>query len=264
MPTVPAPGASYGWRASVGVIIPGRVSDTNAYEFYAMAPPGVIMVHTTLDVGGSSQEHYDRAIGNAETAVRGLVDRGVDAIVQAGVPPIVSHGWGFEAEVLSKIKRVTALPMITDIGACIEGMQKLQMRRVVMLTGFNPDRYGSEIHHQLMGYVANAGIEVVADDAVRTTPPEAVRHAPLSVPYRAAKDLFRKAGSVDGVWITGAFMPSAGMIAALEDDLGAPVVASMQALTWIGLRMAGIRDRVQGFGRLFQEDWPPTSQYFQG
>ena len=264
MPTAPAPGAAYGWRASVGVIIPGRVSDTNAYEFYAMAPPGVIMVHTTLDVGGQSQEHYDRAVGNAETAVRGLVERGVDCIVQAGVPPIVSHGWGFEAEVLAKLKAVANVPMITDIGACIEGMHKLQMRRVVMLSGFNPDRYGDTIHRQLIDYVRGAGIEVVADDAVRTTPPEAVRHVPLAVPYQAAKALFRRAGPVDGVWMTGAFMPSVGMIAALEGDLGVPVVSSMQALTWIGLRMAGVRDRVQGYGRIFETDWPPASDYFQG
>ena len=31
-------GAAYGWRARIGMLQPTRVSDTNPYEFYLMAP----------------------------------------------------------------------------------------------------------------------------------------------------------------------------------------------------------------------------------
>lgn len=74
----------------------------------------------------------------------------------------------------------------------------------------------------------------------------------LGVTYRAAKEVFKKACNADGIWITGALMPSVGVIQALEDDLGVPVVTSMQAMAWAGLRAAGIPDKITGFGRLFQ------------
>jgi maleate cis-trans isomerase len=262
---VTSPGASYGWRATVGFILPGDSSAENStYEFYMMAPPGVMMSHASLRVEGMKQEYFDAAIGRAEDAVKILLESEVDSIVAAGVPPIITHGWGFEAEVLAKVKSLTNVPTITDIGACIEAMYALDMKRVVMLTGFNPERYGDQMHNYLIDYVRHAEIEVLASDFVYTSPPTAVRRAPLAVPYRAAKKLYSSVGSADGIWITGGFMPSCGMIDALEQDTGVPVVSSKQALTWIGLRMAGIRDRVEGFGKLFEKDWPPRSRFFQG
>jgi len=254
MGITPFAGATYGWRAAIGVILPGITSETNAHEFYLMAPPGVIMVHTALDVGGRSQEHYDAALGRMEGAVNALVERHVDAIVQAGVPPIVTHGWGFEQEVLARVAAITSVPAITDIGACIAGMQRLQMQRVVLLSGFNTDIYGDTMHNLLSDYVRNAGIDVVATDSVRTNPFREISRLPLAVTYKAAKALFQSAGPVDGIWITGAFMPSVGMIGQLEQDLGVPVVSSMQALTWKGLRMARIPDAIAGFGRLMEID----------
>jgi maleate isomerase len=256
--------ARYGWRASIGFIEPRGTSDSIIYEFHMMAPPGVWMVHTTLQVAGLTQEDYDEALGRAAATVETLVDREADCIVTAGVPPIVSHGWGYEAQVLTSIRELTDLPAITDIGACIEGMKKLDMSRVVMLTGFNPVLHGDLIHPYLIDYVKHAGIEVVADAGSNTTPPDAVRRIPLGETYANAKALFQRAAPVDGIWITGAFMPSVGIIDALEQDLGVPVVSSMQALTWIGLRMAGVPDLLQGFGRLFEHDWPPKSDVFQG
>ena len=46
-------------------------------------------------------------------------------------------------------------------------------------------------------------------------------------------------------------MPSVEIIAELEQDLGVPVVSSMQAMTWTGLRLAGVRASVDGYGQLF-------------
>jgi maleate isomerase len=257
MSNAPSPGARYGWRASIGFVEPRGTSDSIIYEFYMIAPSGVWMVHTSLNVAGLTQEHYDAALGRADAAIDALLDREVDCIVFAGVPPIVSHGWGYEAQVLAGIQSKTQVPVITDIGACIEGMKKLQMGRVAMLTGFNSALHGDQIHPQLIDYVKHAGIEVVADQGVTATPQDAVRRASLGVVYHSAKELYKRAGRVDGIWITGAFMPTIGMIGTLEEDLGVPVVSSMQALTWIGLRMANVPDRLQGFGRLFEHQWPP-------
>jgi maleate cis-trans isomerase len=77
--------------------------------------------------------------------------------------------------------------------------------------------------------------------------------APLSYPYRAARRLFYSASGADGVWITGAALPTVGVIDALETDLGVPVVTSMQAMFWAGLRHAHVSTRVDGYGRLLRE-----------
>jgi arylmalonate decarboxylase len=248
-----SPGAPYGWRARIGFITPSPGHENNCYEFYLMAPEGVTIVLTSLRVMELTQAQYDSALTRLEPAVAEMVSRKVEAMVQAGVPLTVTHGWPFHEKLMAQVGQLTKVPFATDIGACIQAMQTLGMRRVVMLTPFD-----DAMHGQLSEYVKHAGIEVAAAQSVRPLgAPEPSRHydvstVPLSVPYRAAKALFRSTGGADGVWITGALMPSVAVIDALERDLGVPVVSSMQAMMWAGLRLAGVRAEVTGYGRLFQ------------
>ena len=132
-------------------------------------------------------------------------------------------------------------------------MQALGIRRVVMITPFD-----DPMHDQLTRYVSNAGIQVLTAQSIRLpTAAEISRHyevstVPLSVPYQAAKSLFRSAPNADGIWITGALMPSVAAIQPLEEDLNVPVVTSMQAMAWAGLKLAGVKAEITGYGRLFQ------------
>lgn len=253
MPLNASPGAPYGWRARIGLITPSPGHENNAYEFYLMAPEGVTVCMTSLRVMALTQEQYSGALTRMEAGVAEMVSRNVDVIIQAGVPLTVTQGWDFHNQLAAQVARLTKIPFATDIGACIEAMQALGMKQVVMLTPFD-----QAMHEQLARYVANAGIHVPTAHSIR--PPQALeisRHydvstVPLAVPYRAAKALFRSTTGADGIWITGALMPSVAAIQPLEQDLGVPVVTSMQAMTWAGLRLAGIKAEITGYGQLFQ------------
>ena len=74
---------------------------------------------------------------------------------------------------------------------------------------------------------------------------------PLAEPYHAAKELFLSNLAADGIWITGALMPSVAVIDSLERDLGVPVVTSMQAMMWAGLGLAHVFSDAEGYGQLF-------------
>ncbi len=253
MPLNVSPGAPYGWRARIGFITPSPGHENNAYEFYLMAPDGVTICLTSLQVMALTQEQYSGAIGRIDAAVAEMVSRKVDVMVQAGVPLTVTKGWDFHKQLTVQVAGLTNIPFATDIGACIEAMRVLDMKRVVMVTPFN-----DAMHDQLSRYVANAGIQVLAAHSIQ--PPHAeeisrrynVSTMPLAVPYQAAKTLFQSTSSADGIWITGALMPSVAAIEPLERDLKVPVVSSMQAMTWAGLRLAGVKAEITGYGRLFQ------------
>ena len=252
MPLKASLGAPYGWRARVGMITPSPGHENNAYEFYLIAPEGVTVCMTSLQVMGLTQTQYSAALNRIEAAVAEMVSRKVDVMVQAGVPLTVTQGWDYHNKLGAEVAKLTNIPFATDIGACIDAMQCLGMRRVVMITPFD-----DAMHDQLTRYVSNAGIQVLAAHSIRPPAAEEIsRHyevstVPLSVPYQAAKALFRSASSADGIWITGALMPSVAAIQPLEQDLDVPVVTSMQAMAWAGLRLAGVKAEVTGYGRLF-------------
>jgi maleate isomerase len=175
------------------------------------------------------------------------------SIIQAGVPIISSRGWKFEDEVLRRIGAVTDTPAGTDLGSCILAMKGLGLKNVAMLTPFDDNT-----HDQLSEYIGHEGISVtqarsvvgvVAGGELR---PYEVSTMNLGIVRKLAGELFESTRGSDGLWITGALMPSVAVIEALEQDLGVPVISSMQAMAWRGLRLAGINDRIQGFGRLLR------------
>src|SRR5215510_12105422 len=161
MPLKASLGAPYGWRARVGMITPSPGHENNAYEFYLIAPEGVTVCMTSLQVMGLTQEQYSGALTRMEAAVAEMVSRKVDVIVQAGVPLTVTQGWDYHNKLGSEVAKLTNIPFVTDIGACIEAMQALGIRRVVMITPFD-----DPMHNQLTRYVSNAGIQVLTAQSI--------------------------------------------------------------------------------------------------
>jgi maleate cis-trans isomerase len=47
--------------------------------------------------------------------------------------------------------------------------------------------------------------------------------------------------------------PVINAIAPLEEEFGVTVMSSIQAILWQGLRLAGIKDSISGYGRLFKD-----------
>jgi maleate cis-trans isomerase len=240
------PGASYGWRARLGLLQPGNVSDNNPFEFYLMAPTGVQMILTSYGVPELSSAGYAAAIAGIEAPVRRLMARRADVLLQAGVPPTITAGWGSEDKLRDRIAAWTDLPFATDIGSCIAGLKVLGATRIAGLAREN-------LQKGLAEYLEHAGLQIVAAAGIEAPEGEEMACVPLSLPYRAAVQLWRRSQGAEALLILGAFMPTVGMIQSLEAAIGAPVVASAQAMMWQGLRLAGVPAReVTAFGRLFQ------------
>jgi maleate cis-trans isomerase len=74
-----------------------------------------------------------------------------------------------------------------------------------------------------------------------------------------AERAYRLARSVDlpeaeAVFLTGTGMPTLPVLAMLEQDLGKPVISSASAMMWHALRSCGVRQPIEGFGRLLTLD----------
>ena len=57
-------------------------------------------------------------------------------------------------------------------------------------------------------------------------------------------------GDAEAVFLSGVGMPTIATLAALEADLGKPVVSAASAMMWHALRTAGVATGVPGYGRL--------------
>lgn len=125
-------------------------------------------------------------------------------------------------------------------------LKALGITRLGLVTPYRPD-----VTELMQARFEEAGIVIKSvgsfyqqdDRVVGRITPNAILEAALAV---GRNDL------VDGIFISCTSLRAAGIVGQAEAALGKPVTASNHALAWHLLRLAGIRDEVAGFGRLFR------------
>jgi len=65
--------------------------------------------------------------------------------------------------------------------------------------------------------------------------------------------LFLDRSDADAIFVSCGALRTLDVIDEIESRADIPVIASSQAMIWDTLRLAGIDDRLQGFGRLFSK-----------
>jgi maleate isomerase len=70
--------------------------------------------------------------------------------------------------------------------------------------------------------------------------------------YRLGRAVDR--GNVQAVFLSGLSMPTVSILETLEHDLDKPAISAASAMMWQALRLAGVRQRIPGYGRLLALD----------
>ena len=234
------------WRAQLGFIVISTdlVMEENIAR---LAPEGVGTSVTRLKTATecnveSLTAHID---GMAEAA----------SILQPGAPPdVVCYACTSgsivigEERVMSEIQRGApwAEPA-TLVTGVVNALRSLEARKLVVATP-----YLDEINVMEAEYLVDRGFDVldiqglnVEDgEAMGRITRECLRDFALSIDRPDADAIFFSCGGIRTI----------DVVQEIEDAAGKPVVSSNQAMMWDCLRRAGIADRIEGYGRLFELD----------
>ena len=107
---------------------------------------------------------------------------------------------------------------------------------------FHPPWFADDVVQKGVAYFQNQGFEVV--HASHLTPARKVPHPNLGSDVNPA-ELYEwvrthAPSNLEGVFIAGNGFRAIGVIAALEEDLGRPVLTANQVALWYALRLAGV------------------------
>jgi maleate isomerase len=249
-----------GWEATVriGVLTPHADVGPES-ELRAMAPPGV-GVHASrvpfdaMDPGGA----MDPTI--ALSPVRAFaepphIDRAAELLAAA---PLDAIAFGFtssayvigiegEAQMIARLEGATrGIPVVATGAATVAGLRGLGAERIAL---FDPPWFDEELDALGRRYYESAGFEV-AHAAACGLPSDQTKITPTDLHGWVTEQVPR---DLDAVVIGGNGFRAVGTIAALEDDLGHPVLTANQALLWAALGASGAKaGEVSGYGRLFE------------
>ena len=235
-----------GARARIGLVV--LASDyTIEHEFRTLIDqPGVDVFHARImnspEISPQSLAAMEPAI--TETATRILPDDHVDVLAYACTSASVVLG---SDNVSTHPNKAKPDAKTTDpVRAAFAALQTLGARRIALLTP-----YQSSVNRMVHGCFNDAGFDVPIFGSFNEPMDPVVAQISDESIANAVRRLTRD-HDVDAVFVSCTTVRMAGLIPALEDDIGVPVTSSNHALAWHCLRLAGIEQPVYGRGRLYE------------
>jgi maleate isomerase len=215
--------------ARLGIILSSGNRTLEPY-FRALAPAGLGIHVTRMRMGSGGK----RARGDIEAAALHcaelLADARVDVIDLQGTGIMMERGPDGEAELVKRIEAATGTPVYTATQAVVESLRAIEIARVVVV---NPGDASAVARER--AYLEAVGIDIVhalARDCGEAT----FDVTPEQWAADARTALRAGGGNVDGFFLSGSHTRMVEAIAAIEGDTGKPVVTSIQAALWAGLR----------------------------
>jgi maleate isomerase len=240
----------YGHRARIGVLVPSGII-TIEPEFNMVVPEGV-----------TCHYHRFRFLGGGETKavlddLKAAVDYIADAselithvhpsvVVMAGTGVSFIGGYGYDQMLIQKMKeRNSNLPTTTTSTAVIAAFQSLGVKKVSVAMPYIED-------------VARAAVKFVEDNGTEVVNARWLNKSGFDISLIPEDELYKLAVETDtpesdALFISCTSLHTFRLIEKLEKDLKKPVITSNQATIWHALRLAGIEDKINGYGRLLAE-----------
>lgn len=238
------PDQPFGWRKRIGLLSP-TVIETTAYDFYKVAPDGVSMCATTSNVEHWSKENFQKDVLDPLIAsVKYLASRNVDFILHTGMPVVTTRGKGFEEEIVKLITDATGLPASTSIRSAIRALAHLKIKNVALLSP-----YPAELHQSAIAFLKASGFNVVGDHTEDVVF-KRLQDVPAAHITAVAKKLVAASPGAEGIYLPCNQWIGSDAAPMIEKETGLPVVCGAHADYWEAFRSLGIRDRIEGHGRL--------------
>jgi maleate isomerase len=240
----------YGWRARLGVLVPSGIVATEP-EFARMTPEGVSCHFHRIAFRGEGPENevldtlrrVERSVGEA-TEMICHVRPSVVALTGTGVSFI--GGYGYDQKIIQEIKAKSGgLPATTTSSSVIDALRKLGIKKVSMATPY-------------LEPVAKIGRKFVEDNGIQVMDLKWLNKGGFDIAEVSPETLYHLVRSVDrpeseAIFISCTTLHTIEIIKSLETDLQKPVITSNQATFWNMLRLAGVNDKIEGFGQLLEK-----------
>lgn len=212
--------------ARLGVILSSGNRTLEPY-FRLLAPAGLGLHVTRMRMGSGGRRRQTDMEGEAIRCAELLADARVDAIDLQGTGIMMERGPDGEAALVERIRAATGTPVYTATQSVAEGLKALGLARIGVVNPADAAAVARET-----AYLKAVGIAVVGahardcgDETFEVTPEQWAADA------KAADR-----PDAQGLFLSGSHTRMVEAIALIEKNLGKPVVTSIQAALWAGLR----------------------------
>ncbi len=233
-----------GRRARLGIVVP---SVNTVMEPWAQrtVPEGVSVLAARMFIPpattAESLIEMDRSEG--KMAIRQLSSVFPDVIAYGCTASSIVQGLDYDSHLRAEISETYKVPATTAAHAILTAADALGARKASIVSP-----YTKEVDEAEHRYFESAGLEVLGGACLGISDGFGLAEPEPEVLFELGRKGFDPRS--DALIMTCLNTRSHTVIDRLEKALGKPVITSTQATLWHALRLAGITDRLPGFGRL--------------
>jgi maleate isomerase len=235
-----------GSRARLGIVVP---SVNTVMEPWAqrVVPDGVSVLAARMFIPPATTPETFIAMDRNEgkMAIRQLSSTHPDVIAYGCTASSIVQGLEYDQHLRTEITADWKVPSTTAAHAILTAADALGARKVSIVSP-----YTKEVDEAEHRYFEEAGLEILGGAYLGISDGFLLAEPSSDTLFGLGRAGFA-AGS-DALIMTCLNTRSHTVIARLEQALGKPVITSTQATLWHALRLAGIEDRVTGFGTLLE------------
>jgi maleate cis-trans isomerase len=227
----------------LGYIIPHLYTDLDAYQFYRVAPEGMMLVTTGLNLKEYSLAAVEEQLPALWERFGLLASKKVDRISLSGVPVASALGRAKMRAILAEAQARTGLACDTDLEAHIETFQHFGASRIALAT-----RWPDAVNAALTGYLADAGIEVIAcRSRARSLAQNKASSAADDhlLALELGREVLRAAPDAQALLMPGGLWFAIHAVPVLEAEFDRPVLLNILSTTWTALHAGGKRMQVR-------------------
>jgi len=232
----------YAWRARLGILVPSAIVAIEP-EFNRMVPEGVCCHYHRIPFKGGGLQALKAVEQSVVEATRILMDARPSVMVMSGTGTSFAGGYGYDQALIAKMREINGnLPTTTTSTSVVEALRKMGIKKVSVATP-----YLEEVAKAAAKFIQDSGIEVM--DLNWLGKATGIEDVSQETVYNIVRQVDKTESQA--VFISCINLHTVEIIEKLEGDLGKPVISSNQATMWNLLRMAGVKDKLQGYGQLF-------------
>ncbi|MFF8590712.1 decarboxylase [Streptomyces sp. NPDC015220] len=236
---------------ALGFLYPGHFAEDDYARIEQLlgSDVRVELVHT-----GIGEDVYQvealRATGSAEKLAKDVEElrlSGAEAVVWASTSGSFGHGWEGAHEQVRALARAAGMPASSTSFAFVHAVREVGVRRVAVAAP-----YPAEVTALFTDFLRAGNVEVVASHSAGTA--AAAEVAGWGEPQVLALARAADTAQAQALLLPDTALHTASHIAALEEELGKPVLTANQVTVWEALRLTDRRVNAPGLGELFTRE----------
>ena len=234
-------------RARIGYSAVAYVTELLPKYFYQIVPDGVLMQFLTLQISEHTQDQLESVYEQGLRAAESFARAGADVIIMGGAPTNISHGKDNLDRVLKDLAQKFGVPVSSSSVAQRNALRAVGAKKIGTINPAVPRKIGDSASGSMedgMVLLGRKHANAKLEDYNRIPPETALR---------LGREIMQEHPDIDTLIFGCPHWATIPAIEPLEQEFGVNVVTALQAIIWEGMRLAGVNDKVQGYGRLFRE-----------